>query len=164
MDADGIIYYEKVTSKRTEWLFVGLTGLFFLLFAWRVKANAWNGFAVVFLVFFCFFLFCSINYRILLIRITSESLKLAFGIFRWTVPLAKIERCSLDEIPPLMEYGGAGIHFMFVRNRYRASFNFLEHPRVVIAFKRKVKPVRDISFSTRRPMEILQIIREAIST
>lgn len=59
--------------------------------------------------------------------------------------------------------GGAGIHFMTIRARYRASFNFLEYPRVVVAFKKKVGLVRDISFSTRRPDEVLRLIQEAAS-
>jgi hypothetical protein len=77
--------------------------------------------------------------------------------------LNNVESCALDEIPALMKYGGAGIHFMMIGKRYRASFNFLEYPRVVIAFKRKMGPVRDISFSTRQPMEVLWIIQRAIS-
>jgi hypothetical protein len=59
--------------------------------------------------------------------------------------------------------GGAGIHFISVRGRYRVSFNFLEHPRVVIALKKKRGLVRDVSFSTRHPDEVLQLIREAES-
>ena len=157
-----VLYYEKISSKRTGWLFLGLTTLFLLLFAWRVTTSGWNGLAVVFLVFSCLFLFYSANYRILTIRITADSLKLSFGVFSWTVPLNNIESCALDEIPALMKYGGAGIHFMFIEKRYRASFNFLEYPRVVVAFKRKVGPVRDISFSTRQPMEVLWIIQRAI--
>jgi hypothetical protein len=62
-----------------------------------------------------------------------------------------------------MRMGGAGIHFMMVRGRYRASFNFLEYPRVVIAFKKKVGPVRDISFTTRRPDDVIRLIKEAVS-
>ena len=158
-----VLYYEKISSKRTEWLFLGLTTLFLLLFVWRVTVSGWNGLAVVFIVFSCFFLFYIVNYRKLIIRITADSLKLSFGVFSWTVPLNNIESCALDEIPALMKYGGAGIHFMFIEKRYRASFNFLEYPRVVIAFKRKVGPVRDISFSTRQPMEVLWIIQRAIS-
>lgn len=60
-----------------------------------------------------------------------------------------------------MRMGGAGIHFMSIRKRYRASFNFLEYPRVVIAFKRKVGPVQDISFSTRQPEKVIRLIQEA---
>jgi hypothetical protein len=52
---------------------------------------------------------------------------------------------------------------MSIRRRYRASFNFLEYPRVVIAFKRKEGLVRDISFSTRRPDDALRLIQEAAS-
>jgi hypothetical protein len=59
--------------------------------------------------------------------------------------------------------GGAGIHFMVVGKRYRASFNFLEHPRVVIALKRKAGLVRDVSFSTRRPVDVLRLIQKAVS-
>jgi Ca2+/Na+ antiporter len=156
-------YYEKLSSKRTEWLFIMLTAIFFLLFAWRLKVSDWDGLAIVFFVFFFLFLLYSINYRTLIIRITAEALKLSFGIFTWTVPFENIESCSLDEIFVFMKYGGAGIHFMMIRKRYRASFNFLEYPRVVIEFKNKVGPVRDISFSTRRPEEVLRVIRRTMS-
>lgn len=89
--------------------------------------------ASVLLFFSCFFLFYSVNYRILVIRLTSKSLKLSFGIFRYAIPLDKVHECQLDDdLSLLMKYGGAGIHFMCIRNRYRVSFNFPEHSRVVI--------------------------------
>jgi hypothetical protein len=160
---DGLVYDERVTSTRTEVLFVSLTILFFLLFVRRVTAGGWNILAAVFLCLSGFFLFYSLNYRTLTIRLTVESLKLTFGVFTWTVPLGNVEECRLDHIPVLMRMGGAGIHFMSIRKRYRASFNFLEHPRVVIAFKKKVGPVRDISFSTRRPDDVLRLVQEAVS-
>jgi Ca2+/Na+ antiporter len=157
------VYYEKISSRKTEWLFIALTILFLLLFIWRMAVSGWNVVSSVLLVFAVVFLFYSINYRTLVIHSTPESLKLTFGVFTWTVPFSNIESCSLDEIPELMMYGGAGIHFMFVRKRYRASFNFLEYPRVVIAFKNKVGPVRDLSFSTSRPDDVLRFLQEAIS-
>ena len=158
-----LIYDERVTSKRTEVLFLALTIFFFLLLIWRVNAGSLDILAAVFFCLFGLFLFYSVNYRTLIIRLTSESLKLTFGIFTWTVPLNNVKECRLDDIPVLMRMGGAGIHFMIIRKRYRASFNFLEHPRVVIAFKRKVGLVRDISFSTRRPDDVLRLIQEAVS-
>ncbi len=161
---DGLIYDERVTSTRTEVLFVSFTLLFLLLFIWRVTVGGWHTLAAVFLCLSGFFLFYSLNYRTLAIRLTAESLKLTFGVFTWTVPLDNVEECRLDDIPVLMRMGGAGIHFMSIRKRYRASFNFLEHPRVVIAFRRKVGPVRDISFSTRRPDDVLRLVQEAVST
>jgi hypothetical protein len=137
--------------------------LFFLLFFWRLNFGGLDILAIVFFFFFCFFLFYAVNYRTLIILLTSESLKLTFGIFSWAVPLDNIDEYCLDEIPVLMRMGGAGIHFMMIRKRYRASFNFLEYPRVVIGFKRKVGLVRDISFSTRHPDDLLRYIQDAIS-
>jgi Ca2+/Na+ antiporter len=160
---DNLLYHERVTSNKTEALFLALMVLFFLLSVWRVSAYRLDVLAAVFFFFFVVFLFYSVNYRTLIIRITPESLKLTFGIFTWTVALDNVETCTLDDVPAFMRMGGAGIHFMFIRKRYRASFNFLEYPRVVIAFKRKVGPVRDISFSTRQSDDVLQLIQATIA-
>jgi Ca2+/Na+ antiporter len=160
---DDLIYHERISSNRTEALFLALTTLFLLLLVWRLSDGRLDALAWVFLCLSGLFLFYAVNYRTLMIRLTSESLKLTFGIFTWKVPLDNVEECHLDEIPLLMRMGGAGIHFMSIRKRYRASFNFLEYPRVVIAFKRKVGPVCDISFSTRRPDDVLRLIQEAVT-
>jgi len=163
MMTDDLIYEERLSSDRTEALFVAFTILFFLLLIWRARAAGLDTLAVLFLCLSLFFLFYAVNYRTLVIRLTPKSLVLKFGIFRWTVPLDNVETAHLDDVPFLMRMGGAGIHFMLIRGRYRASFNFLEYPRVVIAFKRRVGPVRDISFSTRQPDEVIRLIGEAVS-
>jgi len=134
-----------------------------LLLIWRVTSDGLDILTIAFTCLFILFLFYSLNYRTLLIRLTPDALKLTFGIFSWTIPMDSIQDCSLDELPVIMKYGGAGIHFMFIRKRYRASFNFLEYPRIVIAFKRKVGFVRDISFSTRQPGDVIHLIQEIIS-
>ena len=161
--ADDLIYNERVSSNRTEALFLALMILFGLLLIWRLNIAGMDTLTVLFLFLFSLFFFYSVNYRTLIIQLTSESLKLKFGIFTWIVPLDNIEACCLDDVPILMRMGGAGIHFMSIRKRYRASFNFLEHPRVVVAFKRKRGLVKDISFSTRRPDDVLRLIQEAVS-
>jgi Ca2+/Na+ antiporter len=161
--SDDLIYTERISSNRTLALFLALMLIFLFLLIWRVDGGRWDVLAYVFLCFFIFFFFYSVNYRTLIIRLTSKSLELKFGVFTWIVPLDNVEECRLDEIPLLMRIGGAGIHFMIVRNRYRASFNFLEYPRVVIAFKRKAGPVQDISFSTRRPDDLIRLIQAAAS-
>lgn len=160
---ENLLYSERLSSKRTEMLFVALLLLFFTLLIWRATAHGLDILAAVFLCLGAFFFFCALNYRTLTIRLTTKSLKLTFGIFTWTVPLENIDTCRLDEIPVLMRFGGAGIHFMLIRRRYRASFNFLEYPRVVIALKRKVGPVWDISFSTRHPDELVRLIHQAMA-
>jgi hypothetical protein len=161
-----LIYTERISSNKTEALFLILTLIFILLLIWRVNSVSLDWVALLFAGFVVIFLFYSVNFRNLLICLTPEALKLTFGIFTWMVPVDNIQACSLDEVPVIMKYGGAGIHFMMIRKRYRASFNFLEYPRVVIAFKEKVGPVRDISFSTCRPEEVIRLIqrvRDALS-
>ena len=158
-----LIYHERVSSNWTTGLFIAFTILFGSLLAWRVNAGRSNLLSAVFFFLCVFFLFYSVNYRTLIIRLTPTYLKLTFGIFSWTAPLDNIEGCQLDDLPAVMRLGGAGIHFMLIERRYRASFNFLEHPRVVVAFKKKRGPVHDLSFSTRRPDEVIRLIHQARS-
>jgi len=150
-------YYEQLSSFRTEALFAGLT-LFFLLAAiCRLQAVALDALAVFLFVLCAFFLFYALNYRKLGIHLTVESLQLRFGIFTWTVALDNIESCALDDIS-LWRIGGAGIHFTPIGGRYRVMFNFLEYPRIVIALKRKMGPVRDVAFSTANPEKVMSIL------
>ena len=142
---NNLIYTESISSHKTEALFLVLMIFSLLLLIWRVTSDGLDILAVAFICLFIIFLFYSLNYRTLMIHLTTDSLKLTFGIFTWTIRVDNIQEYSLDELPAFMKYGGAGIHFMFVRKRYRASFNFLEYPRIVIAFKRKVGFVWDIS-------------------
>ena len=156
---EDVLYTERISSNKTEALFLTLMLLFLLLLVWRVSAGSFDILTGGFAFFFIVFLFYSTNYTTLIIQLTQQSLKLKFGIFTWIVSLDNVAECRLDEIPPIMRMGGAGVHFMNIRNRYRASFNFLEYPRVVIAFKRKAGPVRDVSFSTRHPDEVIRLIQ-----
>jgi len=122
-----------------------------------------DGTAILLCIFFCVFLFYTINYRRLDIYLYPRTLSLKFGVFHWSVPLENIAEIQLDEVPILKRFGGAGIHFMSIRGRYRASFNFLEHPRIVIKFKEKIGPVRDLSFSTRSPEVLIDLINRAVN-
>lgn len=160
---EDLIYTETVSSNKTEVLFLTLTAVFLFLFIWRERVVGLDTLAIIFLCFFALFVFYSLNYRKLLIQFTSDFLRLKFGVFTWTVPWNNIEHAHLDEISPMMRYGGAGIHFMMIDQRYRASFNFLEYPRVVVALKKKAGLVRDISFSTGKPDVILRLIDGVLS-
>jgi Ca2+/Na+ antiporter len=161
MATEGLIYQEKLSSNRTEVLFLALAVLFLLLFAWRFQTSGAGVLSALFLFFFVFFLFYSLNYRTLVIDLTAERLKLKFGIFSWTVPLENIESCYLDDVS-LVRIGGAGIHFTFIWGRYRVMFNFLEYPRLVLRLKMKQGPVQGVVFSTRQPVQIEQLIKEGI--
>lgn len=160
MMPDAVIYHERVRSNKTEALFLALLVLFFMLLIWRVIAHSLDFLAIALLLLSLIFLFYTINYRTLEISLSAKALRLQFGVFRWKIPLDNMEDCRLDELPLAMRLGGAGIHFMMIHQRYRASFNFLEYPRVVVALKKKAGPVQEISFSTRRPDEVLRLLSE----
>jgi len=154
------VYLERISSVRTQVLFLVLTLLCGLLGAWRISAAGCDTLAVILLCIAIFFLFYTLNYRTLIIQITQKSLALRFGVFTWTERFDNIESCTIDQLPMFFEYGGAGIHFMTVNRRYRASFNFLEYPRVVVALKRKRGLVRDLSFSTCQPEQVIQHLQQ----
>lgn len=160
-------YCERLSSTRTETLFVGLTALCLGLSLRRAQGRRQSGagldrLAAVFLGLSAFFLFYALNYRTLAIHLTSQAVELRFGIFSWKLAMDNVEQAYLDETS-LWRIAGAGIHFSPIQGRYRAMFNFLEYPRVVIRLKQKQGPVRDIAFSTRHPQQILRFIQETRS-
>jgi hypothetical protein len=105
-----------------------------------------------------FFLFYVFNYRTLRIQITDDALILRFGLVRWRTELANIQSWTLDDPPFWIKYGGAGVHFALVDDLYRAFFNFLVGPRILIIFKEKQGRVQALSFSTNQPARVLELI------
>lgn len=156
------VYTESLTSNRTAALFVVLMLLFLALGVWRWRAAGLGFLAILLLCISLFFLFYTLNYRKLQVNLSQEALTLRFAIFQWIVPVENIQSCAVDQTS-LWRIGGAGIHFSSFAGRYRAMFNFLEYPRIVIRLKHKRGPVRDIAFSTRHPEQLIQLIGAAIT-
>ena len=151
-------YSEELLSVKTLALFVLLTLVFLGLFGLNLLHNGWNGWAIAILCISIFFLFYVFNYRMLKISLTPETLKLSFGIITWAIALSNIEACYTDPTS-LWRIGGAGIHFKWINGKYRAFWNFLEYPRVVITLKKKKGLVQEIAFSTRQPDRVMEIIQ-----
>lgn len=158
------IYSEKLQSNLTTFLFVDLALVSLLLFGWRVTTVGWKFTPGLFLFLGVFFLFYVFNYRTLRIQISEESLILKFGLVRWRTEMVNIQDCAPDDPPPWIKYGGAGVHFALVQGLYRAFFNFLEGPRILVTFKEKQGLVQALSFSTRQPDQILELLRGRISS
>lgn len=158
MNTKTLKYEERVSSTRTLLLFVFLMLLFGGLCANHVrKAGLLRGWGIVFLCLALFFLFYIVNYRVLVIRITADELILNFGLFTWHISLSNIETCRMDTTS-LWRIGGAGIHFSPIGGRYRAMFNFLQYPRVVVCLKEKKGLVRDVAFTTRDPDQVMGLL------
>jgi len=156
------IYEERVSSLRTGAVFVALFVLCSALFAWRILASGYGAIAALCLFLSILFIFFALNYRVLVIHVSTEGLRLKFGLFGWTVPWHTVAEAHIDKTS-LWRIGGAGMHFSIINGRYRAMLNFLEYPRVVIELKDRRGLVRDVAFSTERPDEILRIIEESIA-
>ena len=156
----GFLYRERVSSRRTLLFFALLTLLFLVLSVWRFWTAGADALTWLFAFLALFFLFYVLNYRILHIAVTQKSLRLVFGIFTWHAPLNRIEGAYSDHLTFLQRMGGAGIHFMIVRGRYRVFFNFLEYPRVTLLLAHPRGLVREVSFSTRRPRELLSTLAQ----
>jgi len=157
------IYQEKIQSSLTTLLFTFLMLVSSALFAWRVMIVGFRAFPIICLVLALFFFLYVLNYRTLRIMITEEEVLLKFGLIRWRTRLENIQACKVDDSPSLIKYGGAGVHFAFVKGEYRAFFNFLEHPRILITFHQKQGLVQGVVFTTRQPEQVLEIINSRIA-
>jgi hypothetical protein len=153
-------YSERLSSARTEALFLVLSGLSLAVFGASRAIGGPALTAALSLGFFLFFFFYSLNYRVLHIRITSDELRLRFGLISWKIPRGNVNSCSADTVS-LWRIGGAGIHFTSIGGRYRAMFNFLEHPRVVVGLRSRAGLVRDVVFSTRHPGVVIGLLQPA---
>lgn len=156
------IYQEEIQSPKTSLLFTLLALIFSALFAWRVTAVGFKAFPIVCLVLVVFFFSYIVNYQTLRITITEEAVLLKFGLIRWRTRLKNIQECKMDDSPNLIKYGGAGVHFAFVKGEYRAFYNFLEHPRILITFHHKQGLVQGLVFTTRQPEQVMEIIGSRI--
>ena len=156
------IYNETLSSARTHSLFVTLTIVCLSLSTWRWFVSGLSAWSVVLTIFFAFFLFYSLYYRALKIRITPETLQLTFGIITWKVAISNIKSCHIDETS-MWRIGGAGIHFTWLKGKYRAFWNFLEYPRVVVSLNKKHGAVHEIAFSTKQPEQVMKIIQSRLS-
>lgn len=157
------LYFEKLQSNITTALFAILALIFLALFGWRFTSVGWKFTPGLFLFLGVFFLFYFFNYRTLRIEISGETLALRFGLVRWRTALSNIQEYRLDDPPLWIKYGGAGVHFSMVEGLYRAFFNFLEGPRVIVIFKEKQGPVQALSFSTYQPDQVLDFLGKRIS-
>ena len=115
--------------------------------------------SIFWLVLTLFFFFYGLNYRTLRIFISEDALLLRFGLVRWKTSLKNIQSIQMDDSPFWIKYGGAGVHFAYVNKRYRAFYNFLEFPRVLITFHQKQGPVQELTFTTQAPEKIIQLIQ-----
>ena len=153
-----VLHSEKVRSNKTSQLFLILAIIFFTLFGWRLSVVGFRFVPGLSAFLGLFFILYVINYRVLKITITDQTLILKFGLISWRTEIKNV-KLSMSYDPPFwIKFGGAGVHFAMVDGDYKAFYNFLEYPRVLIGFHKKQGWVQSLVFTTRQPDKILEIL------
>jgi len=153
-----ILYSEKIRSTKTSLLFVILAMIFFALFGWRYSVVGLRFIPALYAFLGLVFCFYVINFRELEILITDQILQLKFGVIVWISNIDNIKTSIRYDPPFWIKYGGAGVHFAMVDGDYKAFYNFLEYPRVMIGFHQKQGWVQSLVFTTQQPDKIQKIL------
>ncbi len=112
-------------------------------------------FYLVMFIFMMAITFLVANFRVLVIRITGQSVTVAYGLIKRTIPWGDIESGCRDESSPL-GYGGWGARIARIEGRWRLAFNVIGAPGVVLRLRKG--RVREFMFSTKKPEQVLAII------
>jgi hypothetical protein len=97
------------------------------------------------------------NFRVLVIRITGQSVTVAYGLIKRTILWGDIEFGFRDE-SPAFSYGGWGARIARIEGRWRLAFNVIGAPGVVLRLRKG--RVREFMFSTKNPQQVLDIIAQ----
>ncbi|MEM2125951.1 MAG: hypothetical protein QXQ53_06100 [Candidatus Methanosuratincola sp.] len=102
----------------------------------------------------------TLNFSRLSIRATFEGIAVGFGRIRTSFRWDQIEDCYLDAASSI-RYGGFGIRGGRYNGKNRLVYNITGAPRLVL----KVKGAKydEFVFSTKRPDELMRVIKGQIS-
>jgi len=118
-------------------------------------------FYLLMFIFMSAITFLLTNFRVLVIRITSQSITVAYGLIKRTIPWGDIEEGFLDSSSPL-GYGGWGARIARVEGRWRLAFNVIGAPGVVLRLRKG--RAREFMFSTKNPEQVLDIVARQTGT
>lgn len=111
-------------------------------------------------LFFVFMMFIIVNFGKLVIKATSKSLTVAYGLFKHVIPWENVADCYPDAVSALGNYGGYGIRIGRVNGRTRLVYNVLGGERVALVLKRG--KFGEFVFSTNNPDEVMAVIKGRI--
>ena len=96
----------------------------------------------------------------LTIEITPQYIKVAFGIFRQTIPWDNVSGCYLAWSSSAPDYSGWGVSVRRVGGKWRRGFSVSGCNNVVM---RKEKGMfKEFAFSTKDPERVMEIARQQI--
>ena len=154
------IYEEKIFSKLFTGIFVLIPIIFLFLLSYQALIEpigahpAPNWF---FLLMFLFFLGITINFSRYSLKMTSNAIKVSYGLSKHSILWNNIADCYLDTTS-IRSYGGWGIRVANVNGQWRLGYNVVGYPRVLLSLKQG--RFREFVFSTNNPEEVIKIIKQ----
>ncbi|MFP4170195.1 MAG: hypothetical protein ACLFUV_04135 [Methanomassiliicoccales archaeon] len=157
-----LIYRERIFARWLGALTGGLSLLFLSLFAYQALIGPLGEPAppnLIFLGMFLIFLFLTLNFSALVVSMTTDFLRVRFGLVRRKYRWAEIEG-AYKEGATAVVYGGYGIRFGWTKGRSRVAYILSLVPRVFV-------PIRDgrfdeLVFSTRDPGRVIELVHHQI--
>ncbi len=155
------IYEETVPFAIVKWILameIAITVLFLYLFVSQLPAGlSW-------LYLGMFLLFAGVtaliaNFRALNISITSQSITVAYGRIKYSIPWDRIDGCYLDKGSGI-RYGGWGIRMAKVKGKWLLVYAVTNCPRVILELNRG--RFGQFIFSTKHPEEVANIVKGQI--
>ena len=113
-------------------------------------------------LFFVLMTFVIVNFSKLVIKATSKSLTVAYGMFKRVIPWEDIADCYPDEVSVFGHYGGYGIRIGRVNGKTRLVYNVLGGERVVLGLKKG--RFNEFVFSTNNPDAVMDVIKGRIKS
>ncbi|MCS7116214.1 MAG: hypothetical protein RMJ31_03000 [Nitrososphaerota archaeon] len=157
---NSIIYEERIISK---WMIIILTVpivlllfVFYQLYREGVEIQQFFGY---FLLIILILLGLVMNFSTLIVRFTTQSISVGYGILKYNIEWKDIEDCYLDKTPTI-KYGGWGIRIGKVEGRWRLVFNVIGSPRIVLSLKRG--RFKEFVFSTNDPQKVMGMVKQRL--
>jgi hypothetical protein len=116
-------------------------------------------FYLVMCLFFVLMTFVIANFSKLVIKATSRSFTVSYGMFKRVIPWEDIAGCYADE-STAYSYGGYGIRIGRVNGKARLVYNVLGGERVVLGLKKG--RFNEFVFSTNNPDAVMDVIKRQI--
>jgi hypothetical protein len=161
------IYHEDLGSfwgKLAVVLFFGMSLLFIILYFYQ-RANGPIGgdesvpdwFYIMMAAIFLPITLLVANFCSLTISANASGITAEYGLFRYRILWENVAGCELDTGSALRQYGGWGIRFGWRNGALVLVYNTMGSPLVLIEVKNG--NYRYIGFSTKRPDEVMSLIR-----
>ncbi len=157
----GIVYEERIVSKVIALTFLLITVLMVILFLYLLSLPGVDeGRAALFyLIIIATIILIGVNFSVFTIRATPDYLLLTFGLLKKRINWGDIENCEIVNIP-WTKFGGLGIRMTKLNGKMTLAYIVEKAPKV--ALEVKGQKYKMLVFSTRKPEELINIIRQKI--